>query len=96
MPLTIPPLTPEVWDDPEVIAAIEGGDLGRFLLGVRGARRARLNQDQVARMVGCGQAAISRLENGKVPATPLHRERCVDAVLTGLGVPPGLRRRWEG
>jgi hypothetical protein len=97
MPLISPPppgLKVEPWDDPELIAAIEAEDISGFLLAFRGTRRARLSQDQLARLVGCAQSTVSDLENGKVPATPIARERCIDALFTSLGVPSELRRMW--
>lgn len=89
-------LPPDIWEEPEVVAAIEAGDLGRFLLAARGARRPRLTQDRAARLIGYGQGTISRIESGKGAATPREHERQVDAVLTGLHVPGELRRRWGG
>lgn len=92
--LTLTPLPPEVWADPEVVDAIKAGDLRRFLRAYRGVGERRCSQDDLARWIGCPQSTISRAENGKIPATPPAREHLLDAVLTGLDVPKDLRRRW--
>lgn len=95
MPLTLPApphVEGDLWDDPEVVAAVEAGDVARFLLAVRGARRARWSQDKLAKMIGCHQATVSELECGRRAVTPQR----LDAILTGLAVPTDLRRRWGG
>lgn len=99
MPLDIPtPINPgdDLWHDPDLVAAVEAGRLDLFLLAYRGTRRARMSQDRVARLLGCRQSTVSRLESGKGPASPTECARRVDEVLTGLGVPTDLRRRWGG
>jgi hypothetical protein len=93
MPLSLPePLDvgPDFWDDPDLIAAAEAGRLDLFLLAYRGAKRARLPQDAVARLLGRSQSTVHRLETGKThpPDAVLY------SMLTRLEVPPAVTARW--
>jgi hypothetical protein len=56
---TPPDLDADFWSQPDIVTAIEHGDLGQFLLAVRGARRPRWSQDQIAFWLCCAQSRIS-------------------------------------
>lgn len=93
MPLTLPAppdLGLDFWEQPDIAEAVALGELASFLLAVRGARRARWSQDQLARWTGFCQATISALESGKAPAT----ERHIDRVFCSLRVPGQVTAKW--
>jgi DNA-binding XRE family transcriptional regulator len=93
MPLTLPEppdLGPTFWEQPEIIAAVQHEQLGRFLLAYRGARRSRWSQDQLARWIGCNQSTISVIENGRVRVSPVH----LDSIFTSLKVPAHVVMAW--
>jgi hypothetical protein len=87
---TPPDLDADFWSQPDIVTAIEHGDLGQFLLAVRGARRPRWSQDQIAFWLCCAQSRISDLESGRAVAC----EARVDATFTALHVPGFLATRW--
>lgn len=93
MPLTLavpPQLEDDFWEQPDIVAAVEAGDVGQLLLAFRGARRARWPQDKVARMIGYSQAMVSEIESGRRSVS----DQRLDSIFRGLGLPPDLRRRW--
>lgn len=92
MTLTLTRLSPDVWHEADVVAAVEAGRLDRLVLAYRGWHPPRCSQDDVARLLGVNQGTVSRIEHGKVSATPQR----VDAVLSALSMPYDLRRRWGG
>jgi hypothetical protein len=92
MPLTLPAppdLEPGFWAQAEIIDAVHDGHLAAFLLAVRGARRPRWSQDQLARWIGCTQSTVSDLERGRPVAEPR-----LYGILEGLHVPSDLVRTW--
>jgi hypothetical protein len=93
MPLTLlqlPDLDESFWAQPEIVEAVCRGQLDEFFRSVRGARRPRWSQDQMARWLGCNQSTISDIENGRAPVTHAR----LDATFTALRVPANVVTRW--
>ena len=74
-----------IWHTEEVRAAVEAGDLGAVVRGVR--RASHLTLADLARRCGYSVSTLSRLERGK---QPLGDVRVLRVLVEALRVPPAL------
>jgi transcriptional regulator with XRE-family HTH domain len=85
---TPPPIPPEVWERPEMRAALAGRDIGRVY---KLLKQDGISQREIARRTGQSQSEVSEILKGRQVRDVTVLERIAD----GLGVPRPFMRLLE-